>query len=210
MGISRDSRHKRRHTGGRRKIHQKKRKYELGRPTANTKIGKKEVRVIRTRGGNKKFRGLRLETGNFSWGSEGCTRKTRILDVVYNATDNELLRTKTLVKNAIIIIDAAPFKQWYEKHYDTKIGIKENRKEEAAAEEAAAEPVKRSKACAKKIAKRQEKRELDPKLDEQFASGRLWACVSSRPGQVGRCDGYIIEGKELEFYGRRIGQKRKH
>ena len=23
---------------------------------------------------------------------------------------------------------AAPFKQWYEKHYDTKIGIKENRK----------------------------------------------------------------------------------
>lgn len=105
MGISRDSRHKRRHTGGRRKVHQKKRKYELGRPSANTKIGKKEVRVIRTRGGNKKFRGLRLETGNFSWGSEGCTRKSRILDVVYNASDNELLRTKTLVKNAVIVVD---------------------------------------------------------------------------------------------------------
>ena len=26
------------------------------------------------------------------------------------------------------------------------------------------------------------------------------ACVSSRPGQSGRCDGYILEGKELEFY----------
>lgn len=207
MGISRDSRHKRRHTGGRRKVHQKKRKYELGRPIANTKIGKKEVRIIRTRGGNKKFRGLRLETGNFSWGSEGCTRKTRILDVVFNASDNELLRTKTLVKNAIIVIDASPFKQWYEKHYDLKIGIKENRKEE---EEAVVEPVKRSKTCAKKIAKRQDKRDLDAKLDEQFASGRLWACISSRPGQVGRCDGYIIEGKELEFYTRRIGQKRRH
>ena len=26
---------------------------------------------MRTRGGNKKFRGLRLDNGNFSWGSEG-------------------------------------------------------------------------------------------------------------------------------------------
>lgn len=208
MGISRDSRHKRRHTGGRRKIHQKKRKYELGRPNANTKMGKKEVRIIRTRGGNKKFRALRLETGNFSWGSEGCTRKARILDVVYNASDNELLRTKTLVKNTIILVDAAPFKSWYEKHYDTKIGVKENR--QAEADEEAAEPVKRSKSVLKKIAKRQATRELDQKLDEQFASGRLWACISSRPGQVGRCDGYVIEGKELEFYTRRIGAKRKH
>ena len=26
---------------------------------------------MRTRGGNRKFRALRLDTGNFSWGSEG-------------------------------------------------------------------------------------------------------------------------------------------
>ena len=32
--------------------------------------------------------------------------------VVYNASNNELERTKTLVKNAIIVIDATPFKQW--------------------------------------------------------------------------------------------------
>ena len=38
--------------------------------------------------------------------------KTRILDVVYNASNNELVRTKTLVKNCIIQIDATPFKQW--------------------------------------------------------------------------------------------------
>ena len=43
-----------------------------------------------------------MDTGNFSWGSEAITRKTRILDVKYNASNNELLRTKTLVKNAII------------------------------------------------------------------------------------------------------------
>ena len=38
MGISRDSLHKRRATGGRRQIHRKKRKYELGRPAANTRV----------------------------------------------------------------------------------------------------------------------------------------------------------------------------
>jgi len=46
MGISRDSRHKRRLTGGRRAIHQKKRKFELGRPSANTKLGGKAVHVV--------------------------------------------------------------------------------------------------------------------------------------------------------------------
>jgi small subunit ribosomal protein S8e len=39
MGISRDSRHKRRATGGRMPIHKKKRAYEKGRPRANTRIG---------------------------------------------------------------------------------------------------------------------------------------------------------------------------
>lgn len=42
----------------------------------------------------------------------GVTRKTRIIDVVYNATSNELVRTKTLVKNCIVQIDSTPFKQW--------------------------------------------------------------------------------------------------
>lgn len=30
--------------------------------------------------GNRKFRALRLESGNFSWGSEATTHKTRIVD----------------------------------------------------------------------------------------------------------------------------------
>ena len=66
----------------------------------------------------------RLDTGNFSWGSEAIARKARIIDTVYNASNNELVRTKTLVKNAIISIDATPFRQWYEAHYATPIGRK--------------------------------------------------------------------------------------
>merc|ERR1719213_1160308 len=93
-----------------------------------TKIGsKRDVRPVRCRGGNIKHRALRLEAGNFSWGSEVCTRKTRIIDVVYNATNNELLRTKTLVKNAIVQVDATPFRQWYEQHYGVEIGVKKGK-----------------------------------------------------------------------------------
>jgi len=33
--------------------------------------------------------------------------------------------------------------------------------------------------------------------------------VSSRPGQSGRADGYILEGKELEFYLKKMERKKK-
>ena len=54
------------------------------------------------------------------------SRKTRIIDVVYNASNNELVRTKTLVKSAIVSIDATPFRQWYEAHYAKPLGRKKN------------------------------------------------------------------------------------
>ena len=71
MGISRDSRHKRRLTGGRMPIHQKKRAFEKARPVSNTKLvnDKARIRRVRVRGGNYKFRALRLKEGNFNWAS---------------------------------------------------------------------------------------------------------------------------------------------
>ena len=204
MGISRDSRHKRRATGGRKANLKKKRQYDIGLPPANTKLGAHRVHVVRARGGNLKFRAMRLEGGNFSWGSEVVSRKTRILDVVYNASNNELVRTKTLVKNSIIQIDATPFKHWYEQHYGAKIGVKKGAKKT----EEATEEKKQSRHALRRVTERQATRTLDPALDEQFASGRVYACVSSRPGQSGRCDGYILEGKELEFYTRQLKKKK--
>mmetsp|Transcript_13281 Transcript_13281/g.20000 ORF Transcript_13281/g.20000 Transcript_13281/m.20000 type:complete len:210 (-) Transcript_13281:130-759(-) len=205
MGISRDSRHKRRATGGRKANLKKKRQYELGRPPANTKLGPQRIHPVRCRGGNLKFRAMRLDSGNFSWGSEVCTRKTRVLDVVYNASNNELVRTKTLVKNSIVQIDATPFRAWYEQHYGVKVGVKKAKKAGAAEDEAA---VKRSRSLERKLAERQKTRTLDPALDDAFSSGRLLACISSRPGQSGRCDGYILEGKELEFYAKMLKRKK--
>merc|ERR1712107_785521 len=76
-------------TGGKRHPIRQKRKFELARPAAMTKLGPQRIHTIRVRGGNKKYRALRLEQGNFAWGSEAITRKTRIIDVVYNAANNE-------------------------------------------------------------------------------------------------------------------------
>lgn len=55
----------------------------MGRVPANTKLSSNvAIRTVRVRGGHTKFRALRLDTGNFSWGSEvrpwrptwrGCT-----------------------------------------------------------------------------------------------------------------------------------------
>ncbi|ESN95329.1 hypothetical protein HELRODRAFT_193555 [Helobdella robusta] len=206
MGISRDKWHKRRKTGGRMSQVRKKRKFELGRPPAHTKIGARRIHTIRTRGGNKKYRALRLDTGNFSWGSEAITRKTRILDVVYNASNNELVRTKTLVKNCIILIDSAPFRNWYEGHYalplSRKKGVKLTPEEEARLNK------KRSKKAQRKYEIRKKTAKVEPALEEQFASGKILACISSRPGQCGRADGYILEGKELDFYNRKIKAKK--
>ena len=74
-----------------------------------------------------RYRALRLDSGNYAWGSENCTKKVRILDVVYNATSNELVRTKTLLKNAIVQIDGQPFRQWYLKKYGVNLGFLGNR-----------------------------------------------------------------------------------
>jgi small subunit ribosomal protein S8e len=49
---------------------------------------------------------------------------------------------------------------------------------------------------------------VEPALEEQFQASRMLACISSRSGQCGRADGYILEGKELEFYMKKIKAKK--
>lgn len=203
MGITREGRHKRRETGGRRAHFRKKRKFELGRPAAMTKIGEARIHTIRGRGGNTKFRALRLDSGNFAWGTEVCTRKVRVLDVTYNASNNELVRTKTLVKGAIVVVDAHPFKTWYESHYGVKCGIKKS----GDREQPSIDLEKKSEKVQAKLKTRQQFRTLEPAVDSQFASGRLLAKITSRPGQTGRCDGYVLEGPELVFYQKMMQKK---
>uniref|UniRef100_A0A2I2ZEW8 40S ribosomal protein S8 n=1 Tax=Gorilla gorilla gorilla TaxID=9595 RepID=A0A2I2ZEW8_GORGO len=163
MGISQDNWHKRRKTGSKRKPYDKKRKYELGHLAANTKTGPHHIHTVHVRG-------------------ECCTRKTRITDVVYNASNSKLVRTKTLVKNCFVLTDSTPYHQWYESHCALPLGCKKG----------------------KKYDEREKNAKISRLLGEQFQQGKLLACVASRLGQCGQAHGYVPEGKELEFYLRKI------
>lgn len=213
MGICRAGRYKLRLTGGKRKIHKKKRKYELGRPPSNTKLGPRKVHVVRGRGRNYKYRAIKLDSGSFSWPSFGFSKTTRIIDVVYNASNNELVRTKTLVKNCIVVIDAHPFTTWYENTFGVSLGKKKKEEEQKdAADEKGNEneEVKEKIKDYKHIKKIGKEKKVDPLLIEQFKQGRVLACISSRPGQCGKADGYIIEGEELQFYKRKMDKKKRN
>lgn len=59
--------------------------------------------------------------------------------------------------------------------------------------------MKKSKHVQRKLEKRQQNRKLDSHIEEQFGGGRLLACISSRPGQCGRADGYVTFLHFLSF-----------
>jgi small subunit ribosomal protein S8e len=225
MGIVRSRLHKRKVTGGKRPIARKRRKHELGRLPANTKLGAKKQSTVRVRGGNTKIRALRLDAGNFAWGSESVAQPTRILDVVYNATSNELVRTKTLVKNAIVAVDAAPFKTWYAKQYGISVDEGGKRKKAAGKDAAGAKGNKKAKKATGTAGKfdvskasaelkrawsyRNRSHKIEKALEDQLKLGRILAKITTRPGQHGRADGAILEGAELAFYQKKLESKKK-
>ena len=127
--------------------------------------------------------------------------KTSIIDTVYNASNNELVRTKTLVKNCIMLIDSTPYRQWYESHYALHLGRKKGTK--LTPEE---NDILNKKNNQRKFKRNTMKGKRTPK------SAVFWKSSSSRASflraslqdQCGRADGYVPEGKELEFCLRKI------
>jgi small subunit ribosomal protein S8e len=225
--------------------------------------GERRVRSVRVRGGHTKWRALRLDAGNFAWSSECMAKKARILDVVYNSSSNELVRTKTLVKGCVVAIDSTPYRNWYYRRYGVSLGqksevklkkmmevryktaakgqskIKSSKKADSAkkvevkksAERTDKKTDKKTKVTDKKGGKTKKTKrghvsqsklrrwakraptrgQVDKNIAAQFENGlgKLYAVIASRPGQVGRADGYILEGTELEFYLKKMDKKKK-
>ncbi len=90
-------------SGGKKRPHRKKRKYELGRPPTETKLGHNDVRKMqRVRGGNYK---VRLKVAAFANVIDPTTKqakKVRILRVVETPAHREFARRGIIVKGAII------------------------------------------------------------------------------------------------------------
>lgn len=61
------------------------------------------------------------------------------------------------------------------------------------------------------IRKKQKGFGIEEGLQAQFAipSCKILAKISSRPGQDGRANGYILEGEELAFYQRKLDKKKQ-
>ena len=88
-------------TGGRRRPHRKKRKYELGRfPTLLSDMEK--IIVQRVRGGNVKVRVKRAAYANVTDPIEGTTKKVKILKIVKTPANREYARRGIITKGTII------------------------------------------------------------------------------------------------------------
>merc|ERR1712048_361611 len=124
------------------------------------------------------------------WPSEATTRKTRIIDVVYNAANMEYVRPRIITKGTIVQIDATPFRAYYAQRYAKALGVKKGKAIPEADQKLI--NLKRCDESAKKVADRNKGFSVDPKISEQVVTGRLLAMITSRPGQGGRADGVIL------------------
>ncbi|KAF7700575.1 40S ribosomal protein S8-B [Cucumispora dikerogammari] len=164
MGITRSNAHKRKPSGARKGIHEKKRKHNLGRAPSNTRIGEPKIKAVRTRGGNQKMRALRTNIGNFAIKSSREIKRVGIEKVLYHPSDNKLVRMNLLTKSAIVKLNPESFQNF-------------------------------------KIAE-------DEHFNVNLEKGLLYGRITSRPGQCGTIEGYILQADELQFYENKFLKKR--
>jgi small subunit ribosomal protein S8e len=89
-------------TGGLIQEHRKKRKYELGKLPTLPKLGKENKEIVRTKGGGRKVRMREIEFANVLDASKTFVKKVKILDVIKNPANPQLVRSKTITKGTII------------------------------------------------------------------------------------------------------------
>ena len=133
---------------------------------------------------------------------------------MYNPSNNELLRTKTLVKNAIVSIDGNPFRLWFESHYSVPIGRRKsaaNQNKTAAekkAELAAKFAKKASKAVKRKFALRKSWLSFNPPW--KISSSKVVCWLASRLALVNldAVTATYWKGKNWSFTERKLERRR--
>jgi len=89
-------------SGGRIILARKKRKRELGREPAFTKVGedREKKKIIRTYGGNRKVRLIEALYANVFENGKG--KKVKIISVIQNPANRQYVRRDIITKGAII------------------------------------------------------------------------------------------------------------
>jgi small subunit ribosomal protein S8e len=92
----------RKSTGGRAKTNRNKRKIEFGRDPAETKIGERKVKNIRTKGGSKKIRLSNDNRINVVDPKKNQYQVVEILGVVENTANIQFVRRNIINKGAVV------------------------------------------------------------------------------------------------------------
>ena len=94
-------RSRRKYTGAKIKSNRSKRKFELGREPADTRLDDVKIKLVSTMGGNSKIRLLQCDVANVTDAS-GKTQKTTIETVVGNEANEHYVRRNILTKGSVI------------------------------------------------------------------------------------------------------------
>lgn len=89
-------------TGGKIQLARKKRKYELGREPIYPKIGEEKRIFDRTKGGNEKVKLKSMSFVNVVDTKNKIAKKVKILDVVTNPANPDLVRRKVVTRGTIV------------------------------------------------------------------------------------------------------------
>ena len=89
-------------SGARNVANRGKRKSELGRDPAETRVDEKRLRKIRTRGGNEKLRLAAANKINLTDVKSGKSQITDILGVIENDANSNYVRRNIITKGAVV------------------------------------------------------------------------------------------------------------
>ena len=93
---------KRKPSGGRKIVHRKKRRYELGSFPAETTLGELKQKTERGRGGNQKLKMLTGKSICVTDAKTGKTQKTEIIRVAKNPANIDYNRRGVITKGAVV------------------------------------------------------------------------------------------------------------
>lgn len=110
MVITQRARASRKPTGGRYNTARGKRKYEMGRLPAHTKIGEQKVKTIKTKGGGRKMKVLVAKFANVLDKKTNKYTKTAIKTVDECPANRHFVRRNIIVKGTIITTEAGKAK----------------------------------------------------------------------------------------------------
>lgn len=95
-------RSRRTYTGGKVRAARSRRKFEIGRESADTHVNETKRKIISTKGGNRKVRLLQSNIANVTNPADGKTVSSAIENVIDNVANEHHVRRNIITKGAII------------------------------------------------------------------------------------------------------------